>query len=558
VFGFHAVTTKMARNRFPGKPAKITLPKRQRVISKKFALNKENLVLNENVSRGISCFYSLIGDSDEDEDFHGFTEKEIQFANLKSEYLQSQTDRHTEAFWAAKGVALDPADREEILKNSGVSTYQRTPLRLSNGTLSHKKKATPSKTTNQNHQVLPQKRDSKGIIVTPKNKQSTGTTSSKTKQSTPTTKDEITEVHFEENISKPKPEIQLPSWRRIESPYKNRVSTDSSNDDEIEDTSDEVFVQRHAKAEKEEQELWEKWQAKRLEDGKAISGRSKSSGWREPDLGLNTPRLRSQRVSSMKSECSTPGRLSPATVERVKEICVEPSTPPYLIKTLHKAFDKNNLSHKVLKESVVTPCKQNDKMRLFNSSAHRSPRTRIQEKFRLATGNDEVSDDEGENMNTEENLKENSYNQELPKRKEMANLSLGEIPNVRRSKSDTTGMRRSSPREQSIPETTVLKNAKENIACQLMKLAVGSSNKNTNSKHSPYPLTDSSCRSASADTMNRVLKDSNVEKSTHGQQASRQATKKTILSQKLAHRNSYAYPLRSQALSRRTRQGGKR
>ena len=65
MFGFHAVTTKMARNRFPGKPAKITLPKRQRVISKKFALNKENLVLNENVSRGISCFYSLIGDSDE-------------------------------------------------------------------------------------------------------------------------------------------------------------------------------------------------------------------------------------------------------------------------------------------------------------------------------------------------------------------------------------------------------------------------------------------------------------------------------------------------------------
>ena len=65
VFVIHAVTTKMARNRFPGKPAKITLPKRQRVISKKFALNKENLVLNENVSRGINCFYAMIGDSDE-------------------------------------------------------------------------------------------------------------------------------------------------------------------------------------------------------------------------------------------------------------------------------------------------------------------------------------------------------------------------------------------------------------------------------------------------------------------------------------------------------------
>jgi len=553
----------MARNRFPGKPAKITLPKRQRVISKKFALNKENLVLNENVSRGISCFYSLIGDSDEDEDFHGFTEKEIQFANLKSEYLQSQTDRHTEAFWAAKGVALDPADREEILKNSGVSTYHRTPLRLSNGTLSHKKKATPSTTTNQDHQALPQKRDSKGLNVSPKNKQSNGTTSSKNKQSTPKTNQEITEVHFENNLSKPKPEIQLPSWRRIVSPYKSRMGSDSSNDDEdIEDMSDEVFVTRHKKAEEEEQELWEKWQAKRLEDGKAISGRSKSSGWREPDLGLNTPRLRSQRVSSMKSECSTPGRLSPATVERVKEICVEPSTPPYLIKTLHKAFDKSNLSHKVLKESCITPFKPNDKIKLFNSSAHRSPRTRIQEKFRMTTGNDQVSEDEEneivENKNTEENLKENSFNKKLPKCKEMSKPSLGEISNVRRSKSDTTGMRRSSPREQTVPESTVLKNAKENIACQLMQLAVGSSNERASSKPSPYSLPESPCRSESANSMNRVLKDSNVEKSTHGQQASRQATKKTILSQKLAHRNSYAYPLRSQALSRRTRQGGKR
>ena len=58
----------------------------------------------------------------QDEDFHGFTEKEIKFANLKSEYLQAKTDLHREAFWAAKGVALDPDDREEIWKNSGAST----------------------------------------------------------------------------------------------------------------------------------------------------------------------------------------------------------------------------------------------------------------------------------------------------------------------------------------------------------------------------------------------------------------------------------------------------
>eukprot|EP00092_Neocalanus_flemingeri_P072196 GFUD01088831.1.p1 GENE.GFUD01088831.1~~GFUD01088831.1.p1 ORF type:complete len:211 (-),score=16.05 GFUD01088831.1:2-613(-) len=112
----------MARNRFPGKPAKMTLPKRQRVISKKFGLNKENLLLNENVSRGIHCFYAMIGDSDEEEDFHGFTEKEIKFANLKSEYLQAQAKLHREAFWAAKGIALDPDDREEIRRNSGGTT----------------------------------------------------------------------------------------------------------------------------------------------------------------------------------------------------------------------------------------------------------------------------------------------------------------------------------------------------------------------------------------------------------------------------------------------------
>merc|ERR1711936_574507 len=117
-----AVTTKMARNRFPGKPAKITLPKRQRVISKKFALNKENLLLNENVSRGIHCVYAMVGESDEEEDFHGFTEKEIKFANLKSEYLQAQTECHRKAYWAAKGVALDPEDRKEIRRNSGAAT----------------------------------------------------------------------------------------------------------------------------------------------------------------------------------------------------------------------------------------------------------------------------------------------------------------------------------------------------------------------------------------------------------------------------------------------------
>eukprot|EP00091_Calanus_sinicus_P017123 TRINITY_DN36946_c0_g1_i1.p1 TRINITY_DN36946_c0_g1~~TRINITY_DN36946_c0_g1_i1.p1 ORF type:complete len:204 (+),score=9.52 TRINITY_DN36946_c0_g1_i1:285-896(+) len=201
------------------------------------------------------------------------------------------------------------------------------------------------------------------------------------------THEEINEMHFEENLRKPKSEIQLPGWRRIESPYKSRMGVDSSNNEDMEDMSDTVFVTRHAKAEEEEQQLWEKWQAKRLEDGKAITGRSKSSGWREADLDLNTPRLRSQRVSSIRSECSTPGRLSPATVERVKEICVEPSTPPYIMKSLHKAFDKHDLSHKILKESSKTPDKPNTELTPYKTCVHRSPRTRITRKLEITTSN---------------------------------------------------------------------------------------------------------------------------------------------------------------------------
>ena len=54
---------------------------------------------------------------------------------------------------------------------------------------------------------------------------------------------------------------------------------------------------------------------------------------REGDL--LTPRLRSQRLAS----CPTPGRLSPASMERVREICVLPSTPTCVtVQTFNRAF----------------------------------------------------------------------------------------------------------------------------------------------------------------------------------------------------------------------------
>jgi len=467
---------------------------------------------------------------------------------------------------------LDPEDRKEIRRNSGAATYARKPLRLSNGGSSYKKKASKIKPNKEppNHiynvsvQKQGLKRNSNGKPIKPQHKKPIAKTH-----------EEINEMHFKENLKKPKPDIQLPGWRKIESPYEIGTENYISNDEEVEDMSDVAFAIRHAKAEEEEQMLWEKWQAKRLEDGKAITGRSKSSGWREPDLDLNAPRLRSQRVSSLKSECSTPGRLSPATVERVKEICVEPATPPYFMNSLHKAFDKHDLDHNISKSPCSTVDKSGTKLTMFETGGHKCPKTRIQEKFKNTVGARVAGMEEEDgksfsgNESAEKSLlaqaKEIDMSSSLKTnevvKKEQEDVIKVDPPNVRRSKSDTIGMRRSCPRDENENMKTdpnTIKNTKENIACQLMNLTVSSTENMKNSQNSINRLSESSCRSDSADAMNRVLKDSNVEKGRHVHQSSRQATKKTILSQKSIHRNSYTYPLRSQAMTRRTRQGVKR
>ena len=91
-----------------------------------------------------------------------------------------------------------------------------------------------------------------------------------------------------------------------------------------EDMSDLVFEKRHEKAEEEEQNLWEKWTIIREEEGKTGGGRSKSSGWRDVQL-VDSPRKRTSRITSAQSTASsTPGRMSPVTMSKVQNICVEP------------------------------------------------------------------------------------------------------------------------------------------------------------------------------------------------------------------------------------------
>lgn len=144
------------------------------------------------------------------------------------------------------------------------------------------------------------------------------------------------EVNF---IKKPKKEIFLPSWRRIDVP---RLKSGKRREELQEDLSDEAFIRRHEAAEAEEQLLWDKWRRMREEQGKRVTGRSTLGGWRMPDLEAGAPRLRSQRLSSARSEASsTPGRMSPASMDRVTEICVLSKTPTKVtLKTVQTSSDQ--------------------------------------------------------------------------------------------------------------------------------------------------------------------------------------------------------------------------
>ena len=138
---------------------------------------------------------------------------------------------------------------------------------------------------------------------------------------------QITVIEIPENLQskKQKSEIQIPSWRQVSLRGLNGIKREELE----EDLSDSAFERRHQKAEEEEQMLWEKWTEMREAEGKAEGGRSKSSRWRDVEQHIVTPRLRSQRLSSLLSDASsTPGRLSPTTMSMVQEICVEPVVLP--------------------------------------------------------------------------------------------------------------------------------------------------------------------------------------------------------------------------------------
>ena len=139
---------------------------------------------------------------------------------------------------------------------------------------------------------------------------------------------------------KPKVDLFLPSWRVVEIPRFKKSKAGKKEKPE-EDTSDEAFNRRHSAAEEAEQKLWDHWRSVR-----------------EKEYGRDvvTPRLRSERITS----CSTPGRLSPTSMDKVREICVLPSTPTRVtVQTVHNAF-QTNVGSRNIREDQASSLRKGD------------------------------------------------------------------------------------------------------------------------------------------------------------------------------------------------------
>jgi len=115
------------------------------------------------------------------------------------------------------------------------------------------------------------------------------------------------------------------SVRSVRSGEGGRGEARPRKQDIEEDLSDQAYVTRHTKAEEEEQEMWDSWQKLRKSNFQLRGGRSKSRRWREVALPAG---LRAHRVSSVQSEDSFSGRLSPRSGQLTEiQIVTAPPTP---------------------------------------------------------------------------------------------------------------------------------------------------------------------------------------------------------------------------------------
>jgi len=334
---------------FPGKPGRL---RRKGTISVtqtvKHRLKADKYIHIERARLFVDHFNECNGpSSDEEDEFSGFSQRELERARNKMSALNTEIDtiRHElssqiENQFEQKFKSILPSKASSYKKPTNTPTTKYKTINLP---------TTKYKPSSNTKNTLKRKSEFSSP-VTSLVKHSARRKSSRAesnddadnlKNSTRRKSTRVESTDEAENL-KPKVSIQIPSWRKVPVPTGARNMEWKNMSGEIEDLSDEAYLLRHQKAESEEQILWERWQKLREYTGeKSRGGRSKSRRWKEVVINLpeeaggsgdTTPIMaaasRSRRISSLQSEDSfSSGRLSPRT-GNLQEIMIMGTAPP--------------------------------------------------------------------------------------------------------------------------------------------------------------------------------------------------------------------------------------
>eukprot|EP00088_Acartia_fossae_P029141 TRINITY_DN2997_c0_g1_i5.p1 TRINITY_DN2997_c0_g1~~TRINITY_DN2997_c0_g1_i5.p1 ORF type:complete len:678 (+),score=128.97 TRINITY_DN2997_c0_g1_i5:98-2131(+) len=375
----------MSRPSFPGKPGRLKRGKKEilptvalplKVPVKAVGIERTRLFLTD--------FYATAGLSDEeDEELNGFSTREVERARHKVNNIDAEISSIREDLHSA--IEFHFEERFKSVLPSKVTTKHRhsTPTSNNHQTSKQPQQSTSSSNNNKKRKLsfeavkkihnysaasptFPKPRTPSGRS----NSSISSNCSRKSVDAKPSSsrRNSMLAAESPQQARKPRVQIQIPSWRRVET---GRCMDWKALPGEIENLSDEAYLERHEKAEEEEQILWESWQTLRKSIGKSCRGRSKSRRWREVNINKNklgvaesnpllaaanhnsttadsvhherlnddSPQIttavkpviaagrRQRRVSSLQSEDSfSSGRLSPRT-SSLQEILVATAPP---------------------------------------------------------------------------------------------------------------------------------------------------------------------------------------------------------------------------------------
>jgi len=378
---------------FPGKPRGRLKQGRQIVRTAGQPGKPDKLESIEKTRLFLEDFYETYGNSDEDEDLEGFTVRELERARNKIIKIDANINLIRDDISSA--IECQFEEKYKSILPQKVTTYTEPKPSLHSDHLYNKHKI-QAKTDKKSSNINCTKSPKTSVLSFTKPK---GVTSHQRRSLDVTRRHSVGEglksrrrsIQSLTGVVSPAPkklrvQIQIPSWRPVTTA---KCPGWKSLPGPIEDLSDEAYLARHAKAEEEEQLLWDKWQTLRKHSGQRGTGggRSKSRRWREmvlnnptqqplndssnpvptlkaaadileqlePPKAATAARRCQRRVSSLQSEdsfCS--GRLSPRT-SSLQEIMVV-TAPPTPIPEESTSTYASELKPYLRSNGMTSPC----------------------------------------------------------------------------------------------------------------------------------------------------------------------------------------------------------